>query len=260
MPRPGRALGGILIAISVVGVVGMLAPSIVAPFMFLPGVAFTAFTQPWRFLTSGLVTDWSGLTHLIFTLLGLYFLGGSLERRWGEGRFLRFCLLSVVVGNLLALAVSPLFEWILGPQRHLFAGPLFGALAAISALAVAWSFEEADSTVRLFFLLPVRGRWLLWITVGFCVLNALSSGTPEGPVAPFGGVVVGVVFASPWARRLYLRAKLAVLRTRSKGLRVEDVLDPEAARRRALRERFRVIEGGADSGRKKPPTDKRFLN
>ena len=53
-----------------------------------------------------------------------------------------------------------------------------------TAIAIAWSREYANSTVNLFFVLPIKGKVLLWATLGFCVLDLIYP-TPlhEGVVA-----------------------------------------------------------------------------
>jgi hypothetical protein len=143
---------------------------------------------------------------------------------------------------------------------------VYGASAAIAAIAIAWSRDNADLTVRLFFVLPMRGRWLFWVTIGLCVLDlAYPKAIPEGVVAPFGGIAVGLLFAgSPSAARsLYLRLKLALLRRRSRSLSVADVLSPKAPRRpRSGAPPLRVVSGGLEDALRKrnPPKDKRYLN
>ena len=140
--------------------------------------------------------------------------------------------LAVVMGNLTTWAV----EHAMGdgmPGR--FHPPfVFGPAAAITAIAIAWSREYSESTVQLFMVLPIRGRALLWITIGFCVLDLVyPAGMPEGVVAPFGGLVAGLLFGgSPsLARTTWLRVRLALLRRQSSSVRVEDVLSRKPARR-----------------------------
>ena len=122
--------------------------------------------------------------------------------------------------------------------------------------------------MRLFFVLPVSGRALQWVTVGFCVLGVLfHEGVPEGVVAPFGGLFAGWAFGgspSP-ARSAWLKARLALLRRRGAGLRAEDIVAGSRAPRppRAGGPQLRVLRGGGeddDLGKRKPPKDKRFLN
>jgi membrane associated rhomboid family serine protease len=268
-PRPGRALKFVLVVILALGIFNAFLAT------WIPGgarvfalmvcdVDKVMHAQVWRLLSSGLLTDPTRYSHLIFTLLGLYFLAPDLERRWGEWRFLRFLGLAVAVGNLLSMGVGAIMP--AGAQERFHQGTMFGATAAIAAIAVAWARTNADLQVRLFFLIPVRGRYLLWVTLLFCVLDLIyPTALPEGVIAPFGGVVVGLLFGGTpsLARTLWLRARLALLQRRSSRMRVEDVLAPQAPRRhRPGSPPLRVVQGGLDDVLKsrKPPKDKRYLN
>jgi membrane associated rhomboid family serine protease len=271
LPRPGRGLMAVLIAVAAFGLLnGFLAA-------WAPSVGVNLFEalacdfekvlhgQLWRLVSSGLLTDPGHLGDLIWTLAGLYFLAPDLERRWGDKRLLLFLAGSVVAGNLLVLGVD-----LLTPDNQLWARfhqpMVFGSWAAVAAISVAWARINASLVVRLFFVLPVRGTWLLWITIGFAVLHIVfPSVLPEGVVAPFGGIAVGLLFGGTpsLVRTLYLRLKLAVLRRRAHTLGVADVLGPRPPRRpRPGAPPLRVVPGGIDDplDKRELPKDKRFLN
>jgi membrane associated rhomboid family serine protease len=271
LPRPGRGLKAVLITVAAFGLVnGFLAawvPSVGSGLFDALACDFEKVLhgQLWRLITSGLLTGPGHLGDLIWTLAGLYFLAPDLERRWGDKRLLLFLLGSVLAGNLLVLGVD-----LLAPDNQLcarFHQPIvYGAWAAVAAISVAWARDNANLVVRLFFVLPVRGQWLLWITIGFAVLHIVFPAVlPEGVVAPFGGIAVGLLFGGTpsLARTLYLRLKLALLRRRANTLRVADAPGPRPPRRpRPGAPPLRVVPGGVDDALKKhePPKDKRYLN
>jgi len=197
-PKPRRALWIVLVAMTALGMftafLGTWVPGGHLVFKRLGYEPGQTLTQPWGLLTSGVLTSPESWSHLLFSLLGLYFLGAPMEARWGSWRFARFLALAVLAGNLTVLAVSHLVPP--GAQERFHPDFVFGPTAAIVAVAVAWSREYAQSTVNLFFFLPVRGRVLFWITLGFCVLDLIyPQAMPEGAVAPFGGVLAGLLFA-----------------------------------------------------------------
>jgi membrane associated rhomboid family serine protease len=268
LPKPGRALWALMAVMGVLGILTALlatwVPGGVAAFLWLVCDRAHAFQQPWRLFTSGLLTDPEHWSHLLFSLVGLYFLGAGLERRWGTWRFVRFVVLAVLVGNLTVLAVAALVP---ADAQHRFRPELmFGPTAVITALAVAWSREFADQTINVFFVIPVKGRTLLGVTLGFCVLDLVyPAGIPEGVVAPFGAVIVGLVFGgSPSiARTAWLHVRLAFLRRSAASRHVSDVISPRPERRtRSGGPPLRVVPGGLDEVLKKrnPPKDKRYLN
>jgi len=272
--KPGPALRTTMIVLAVAGLVNALL------WNWIPGgdVVFKnlalqvdairdgAWWRLYALFTSGLLTlptSSAGISHLFFTIIGLYFLSTDLEARWGTWRFVRFLVSSVVIGSLLVMffdAVTPRSVPIFHPGDA-----VFGASAALSGTAVAWSREQPNAQIRLFFLLPVTGRWLLWITIGFCFLELLyTSPIPEGRLAPFGGVFAGLLLGgSPSVvRRLYLQAKLWVLR-RSGAPRVQIELEdaPRQKKPRSGGPPLRVVYGGADDlSKRRPPKDKRYLN
>jgi membrane associated rhomboid family serine protease len=288
LPRPGPVLKAVLVAILALG----LFNAFIGTWMPRGGDLFQALTcdlhhvrhgQVWRLVTSGLLTDPDHYSHLVFTLIGLYFLSPDLEKRWGARRFSFFLGASVFLGNLVVIAVDSLLRG----DGHEPAGAaatlahaggrvlmqdrfhpeaVFGASAAIAAIAIAWARENRDRTVQLFFVLPVRGQWLSWMVIGFCVLDLIyPTALPEGVVAPFGGLATGFFLGgspSP-LRTAYLRLKLALLRRRSRSLGVAEVLSPQGQRRpRSGGKPLRVVSGGLEDTLRKrnPPKDKRYLN
>lgn len=268
-PKPGRALGAMLATLAGLGVVtAFLAtwvPGGVEVFRALACDLGRAWPQVWRLLSSGLLTSPAHWQHLVFSLLGLYFLGASLEQRWGGWRLVRFVALAIVFGNLLTAAVDAIAPES-ARQRFHQGDVVFGPAAALAAIGIAWSREFADQRVMLFFFVPVRGRWLFWATIVFCVLDLIFlEAPPEGRIAPFGGVVAGLLLGgSPsLARQAWLHLRLAMLRRRAGHMRVEDVLSARTtARRRASGPPLRVLSGGLEDALKKhePPKDKRQLN
>ena len=266
-PRPRRALWIVLIAMAVCGIFTAFLGTWVSGgrivFDWLGYEPGRTLPQLWRLLTSGLLTSPLQWSHLLLSMVGLYFLGAPLEAKWGSWRFARFLALSVLVGNLTVLAVASVVP---ETVERFHPALTFGPMAAITGIAVAWSREYAQSTVNLFFFVPVKGKWLFWVTVAFCVLDLIyPTPIPEGVVAPFGGVVAGLLFGGTpsLARTGWLHLRLAVLRRRSSTIRVEDVLSSKPKRRaRPGTPPLRVVPGGLEEVLKKrtPPKDKRYLN
>jgi membrane associated rhomboid family serine protease len=266
LPKPGRALTVVLVVMAALGVATAFLTTLDARpasllFSFLACSPPHVLTAPWTLVTSGLVTSRVGWSHLFLSLLGLYFLGSPLERRWGGWHFIFFLVTAVVAGNLLVLAVSAMV-----PEGRFHPALVYGPSAAIAAIAVGWSREYPDATVNLFFFVPIRGRVFLWITLGFCVLDLIyPEAMPEGVVAPLGGVVAGLLFGGspPLVRKTWLRLRLAMLRRRQGQLSAQEWLTPKAPRRaRPGGPPLRVVPGGLEDVLKNrtPPKDKRYLN
>ncbi|MEO7110464.1 MAG: rhomboid family intramembrane serine protease [Polyangiaceae bacterium] len=273
LPRVGPALKAVLIAIGVVGIV----ESILVAYVPNGPQYFAALAcskeqilhgQIWRLFTAGLLTNPASMGHLIFTLVGLYFLSPELEKNWGTWRFIRFLLISVALGFLLSIAV----DVISGPAGPTFFHPpiMFGAGAAITAVAIAWSEMHKTSQVQLFFFLPMTGRILFWVTIGFCVLGLVyPTSVPEGAPAPFAGVLTGVLLGGTPSvmRTAWLHTKLVFLRRQGAAANVRPLLRDPKAKRSGIAPPLRIVKGGIieeDDDKKNPPPpttkDKRYLN
>ena len=270
LPRPGPGLKALLLVVAALGILEAIAYS------YIPGgrglfLALACSTddvlngQVWRPFTAGLLTRPDALGHLLFTLVMLYFLSPDLERRWGTWRFLRFVAISMVFGFGLSMALDATIP---GGPRALHPQIMYGAGAAIAAIAIAWSKLNATAQVRLFFFVPVSGKQFFWVTIGFCLLGLVyPDGVPEGMASPFGGVLVGILLGGTPSilRQAYLRTKLALLRRRA-GAPPMPLSPPTAKGKTSAPRRgaplLRVVQGGADDElrKRRPPKDKRYLN
>lgn len=206
--------------------------------------------QVYRLITSLLLTSPERYAHVLFSLMLLYFFGPAVESQTGTRKFLALFVGGGVLGTLLGFAMNAT-----GIAR--FHAPIFyGPTAALETLVVAWSMQNAHATVQMFFVLPLRGAWMKWISLGFCVLGVLySSAPPEGAMAGFGGFLVGVAFgASPSPlRTFFLRRKLGKLEAERTRLRGKGG-PPLRVVYGGLADDLEMVKG------KKPPKDKRTLN
>jgi membrane associated rhomboid family serine protease len=285
IPRPGRVLKILLITLAITAVLGAvithwmpggdLGDQILGWVRFEPKPVTHLLWKPWTFVTSGILTYPVGISHTAFSLFGLYIFGQDLEKRWGGARFLRFLALGMLFGNLFVLLADqlPFTTSVLDmrgrPVEIFHPAAVVGAGGAITACAMAWSMSHTNTQIRLFFVLPVSGRTLYWITIGFVLLSPIFIQTPpEGIAAPFGGLAAGLLFGGTpsRARTAWLRLKLAFIRRNGggHGLTVESITGgPDRPRpKRKGGPPLRVVQGGLDDDLKdrKPPKDKRYLN
>lgn len=254
LPKPGKALLGLMVAIGAIWVffaAGLnWAGAGEQAFAWVVGSDGILHGEVWRVFTSPLVQKPSGsgsVSHLLTGLMGLYFLGASLEERWGSRRFFLF----VYGSGVFAAAVQGVVGGLL-PQVH--QDVFFGALGMVDAVAVAWALSFKSSQVRLFFVLPVSGLGLLAFVAVLNVLYVIGSDTHyEGLVTPLAGMLAGYLFGdtSP-LRRFWLQRRFKQLQAESKALRDLRVGTGGP--------KLKVIEGGLRGGKTKPPADKRFLN
>lgn len=258
LPRPGRALKGVLIALLAIWLmfaVGINWASVPAELflLFCGSVDGILRGEVWRVFTAALMHNPSGdIWHILMAMLGLYFLGPSLERDWGPQRFLRFLLLSGVIGytlQFLALVALPT-----NLAAQLGGGYWFGSLPVLDAVAIAWALHNRGQTIRLFFFLPVSSRGLIVFVVGANVMYLIAAAQRlEGAISPFGGMLAGWLLGggtpSP-ARKAWLKLQLARLDAEAKR-------EAKARRSRAKGSHLRVIEGGRENDKSEKASDKR---
>jgi membrane associated rhomboid family serine protease len=256
-PRPGRALRGVLIGLLAIWVVfavglnwGGASPAV---FEALTGSTSEILRgEIWRLFTAPLLHVPTGTVgHILFTLLGLYFLSPSLEREWGPKRFLKFLAGSAVFAYgfqmVLDLALPASVSAKLVPEYWFGAGPV------VSAVSIAWALTFRGRTINLMFVIPVTSRGLIIFVVAVNVMYLLAATQDtEGRLAPFGGMLAGWLFGSGSPsplRRAWLKLRLARLDAEARR-------EAEARRKRVAKSGLSVLEGGRgrdDDDAKKPP-------
>ena len=120
--------------------------------------------QVWRLFPSQYLHASPGITHLLLNMLGLYFFGPALERRWGAKKFFTIYTLGGLVGNVL-LMILGLIGWI-NPYR-----PAVGASGCILGLLGACAVLFPHAEVLIYFLFPVKIRTAAWLLGGVYVYN-----------------------------------------------------------------------------------------
>lgn len=94
----------------------------------------------------------SFLISLTFSMYLLWLFGSNLIETYGKGPFFRLYFLSGICANLAAL-----FTMTLTGKYTIIAG--IGP--CLLALFTAWAIQHKDSQLLLFFLIPVKTKWLL---------------------------------------------------------------------------------------------------
>lgn len=105
------------------------------------------------------------LVALFLNMYALWILGSTLQERIGTRQFLYLYFFSGILAGLTALLVMPLT----GQYMN-----LSGPTAAILAVFVLWTMYNPDSELLLFFLLPIKTKWLLAGILGMTFLISLS--------------------------------------------------------------------------------------
>jgi len=103
----------------------------------------------WRLLTFLFVTQIQNPLFEFFYLYLLYYYGTALEEEWGSFRFTLFYLIGAL-GTLLA---------------GFFLGSVHGGLYLNTTIFLAFATLNPNFEIFLFFVLPVKVKWLAWLTL-----------------------------------------------------------------------------------------------
>ncbi len=160
-------------------------------------VDFLTTLQLWRFVTYQFLHG--GITHILFNMLGLFFLGPTLERNWGGRKFLKFYLGCGIVGGI----AYPLLVGL----NFLSVAPMIGASGAILGMLAACAILFPHFVVFiLFFPVPIRvaAIILLFIATATIISRGHNAG---GEAAHLGGMIAGAIYVFSESKRANWKLK-----------------------------------------------------
>ncbi|MHC4293651.1 MAG: rhomboid family intramembrane serine protease [Planctomycetota bacterium] len=155
--------------------------------------------QLWRVITYQFLHDPQYVFHLFFNMLGLFFLGPTLERTWGTKKFLVFYLICGAAGGFFYLLLVGI--GFLNPL------PMVGASGAILGLLAACAIKFPQFVVFiLLFPVPIRvaAVGLTFVYVFSIFTHAENAG---GDAAHLAGMAAGAVyvFTEQWRAGLKMK-------------------------------------------------------
>jgi membrane associated rhomboid family serine protease len=203
-------------------------------------VSLAAALQLWRLVTYQFLH--SGIPHIFFNMLGLFFLGPTLERYWSSKRFLIFYLSCGVAGGL--------FYLFLVVAGFLPALPMVGASGAILGMLAACAILFPHFVVFIFlFPIPIRVAAITFTAIYLIVV--ITRGTNAGgDAAHLAGMATGAIYVFSQSWRAKLRLKIQSSRLQKKI----------AAERNLQAELDRILQKVHDAGiHSLTPKEKKIL-
>ena len=146
----------------------------------------------WRLVTFLFVPSSNGIFWLAVSLYFYYFIGSVLEREWGTPKFNLFFFSGVILTLIGTIAAS-----LLTGYSFSLSGTSYINLSMFFAFAMLYP----DMQVLLFFLIPVKVKWMAWIDAAFFALTIFSSllhGSLAGWLIPSVAILNFLVFF--WTR------------------------------------------------------------
>jgi membrane associated rhomboid family serine protease len=202
LPSPGRAVKWIALANIAIYLLCLITGGWNSPIVAwgLMQTDLVMEGQVWRLFTFTYLHSLTSVWHILFNMLGLYFLGMPLERQWGSKRFFFFYTAGGFIAVLVYLVLTTV-GWL--DSSGILVGASGGVLATLGACAVLF---PQFRIIFVFFPVPIRLAALLLV-----ILYALNVGNvgcnAGGDACHLAGLVFGVFWAyrghaltAPWRR------------------------------------------------------------
>jgi len=199
-------------------------------------------TRPWTLVTYQFVHG-SSMFWFFISMLVLWIMARPIEEGWGSPRFLAFWLISTFGASVTSAALGL---------------SLFGDVGFSTCLLFTFATLYPDVEFRLFFIIPVKVKYLAVVAAAILVYSSLSYGIVGG-LANIVGVSSGYLFFLA-IRRMPSRRKIAfeLKKRRAKAvIQSEDAQTEE--RNRAWDANVRAAEERARAGGSVADQDAEFL-
>ena len=133
--------------------------------------------------------------HIFFNMMALLVFGVPIEHTWGSKRFLQYYFFTGIGAGLTIFIVN---GFIVDMQNI----PTIGASGAIFGLLLAFGLVFPNTELLIFFVLPVKAKYLV-IIYGVVTLVAVLSPENGGTISHaghLGGLIFGLIFFAYFGR------------------------------------------------------------
>jgi membrane associated rhomboid family serine protease len=117
-----------------------------------------AHGEVWRLVTYIFLPQSFNLLWMLLALWFLWFVGDGLERAWGAFRLTLYFLVGMIGTTIAAF----------------FSGSTFSSSMLISSLFFAFARFYPDVVIYLFFILPVKIKWLAWVYAALLLVGFVT--------------------------------------------------------------------------------------
>ncbi len=197
----------------------------------MPPYVFALPCKFWTVLTY--MFSHRGLLHILFNMLGLYWLGRIFLDFLNNRQFIFTYLAGGFAGALLFIIVYNLFPAFKDTVQ--FSPPLIGASASVMAIVAAAATLVPDYTIHLLIIGPVRLKYLAIVYFLLDIIG-IAGANPGGSIAHIGGALLGFVYikqlqkGNDWSKILQKKSKLKIVKksgahSKNTNMPDQDVID-----------------------------------
>ncbi len=149
-------------------------------------------TRPWTLVTYMFMHDLTGILHILFNMLVLYWFGRLFVEYLGSDKLIAIYLLGGIAGAvayLLAYNSIPFFA----AQAETHRIGMVGASASIDAIVVATAVLLPNYTFFLLLIGPVKIKYIAAVIVFLSFLGTVGTNA-GGNIAHLGGALMGFIY------------------------------------------------------------------
>lgn len=170
------------------------------------------------------------ISHILFNMLLLWFIGSELEQRWGSRFFTIYYLICGVGAAILYTLGMAVYAAVSGHQMGLYI-PVIGASGAVFGLLLAYGILFGERVIYFFMIFPMKAKYFV-LVMGLIEFASMVTASIEGSevayLAHLGGLATGYLFLvsyTKWQRRKWNQKSSAKHKGRNLKLVVDNDRD-----------------------------------
>lgn len=148
--------------------------------------------RPWTLITYMFMHDLSGILHILFNMLIMYWFGKLFVEYLGSDKVIAVYLLGGIAGGVLYLLAYNTIPYFVS-QSQAFNIGMVGASASVNAIVVAAATLVPNYTFFLLFIGPVRIKYIAAVFVFLSFLGSVGDNA-GGNIAHLGGALMGFIY------------------------------------------------------------------
>jgi len=184
----------ILTAMLLAGINVNEASNMILDWIAIPASIERFVIRPWTIITYAFMHD-SGLFHILFNMLWLYWFGKVFVDFLGSQRLINLYILGALAGGIIYLtfySLVPLFRNSMDPSSPTI---MIGASAAVYAVVAATATYWPNHRFYLIFFGPVKIVYIAVVAIFISYISIIQRDNLGGNIAHLGGALIGFIYA-----------------------------------------------------------------
>lgn len=182
---------GISIPLALIALFNANLYTAVSEWLYLPSDPSLFIVRPWTIVTYMFLHELTGIFHILFNMLILFWFGRIFHEYQGNNRLIAVYVLSGLVGGLIYMLGYNVLPAFAGRQAV-----LVGASGAVMGVVLATATLLPDYSIRLILIGPVKLKYIAAVLVLIDILSLPFSSNAGGSLCHLGGAVAGFLYVN----------------------------------------------------------------